>query len=193
MLFQTLDKLKRQSILAAILMMALGVVMLICPESYVNTLVVTVGYGMIVFAIVEMLEFLAGKKAMIHYILFTGALIIAILGVFILIYNQDLLKALGWLFGFVLVQDGLFTLLNALLFARRSNRKGWWMLAVLAMALMVLGVLIFLNPWWDSPSLLMKVIGGALLFSALVSALRLVWIWPFKSAEKEGVDHVSDR
>ena len=181
MLFQTLDKLKRQSILAAILMMALGVVMLICPESYVNTLVVTVGYGMI-----------AGKKALIHYILFTGALIIAILGVFILIYNENLLKALGWLFGFVLLQDGLCTLLNALLFARRSNRKGWWMLTILAAVLMVLGVLIFLNPWWDSPSLLMKVIGGALLFSALVSALRLVWVWPFKN-EKEGDDDASDR
>ena len=192
MLFETLDKLKRQSILAAILMMALGVVMLICPESYVNTLVVTVGYGMIVFAIVEMLEFLGSKKALIHYICFTGALIIAILGVFILIYNQDLLKALGWLFGFVLVQDGLFTLLNALLFARRSNRKGWWMLIVLAAVLMALGVLIFLNPWWESPSLLMKVIGGALLFSALVSALRLVWVWPFKN-EKEGADDGSER
>ena len=192
MLFQTLDKLKRQSILAAILMMALGVVMLICPESYVNTLVVTVGYGMIVFAIVEMLEFISSKKALIHYIIFTGALIIAILGVFILIYNQDLLKALGWLFGFVLLQDGLFTLLNALLFARRSNRKGWWMLVVLAVALMALGVLIFLNPWWDSPSLLMRVIGSALLFSAFVSALRLVWIWPFKN-EKEDAEDASDR
>ena len=192
MLFQTLDKLKRQSILAAVLMMALSVVMLICPENYVNTLVVTVGYGMIVFAIVEMLEFISSKKALIHYIIFTGALIIAILGVFILIYNQDLLKALGWLFGFVLLQDGLFTLLNALLFARRSNRKGWWMLVVLAVALMALGVLIFLNPWWNSPSLLMKVIGGALLFSAFVSALRLVWIWPFKN-EKEDAEDASDR
>ena len=192
MLFQTLDKLKRQSILAAILMMALGVVMLICPESYVNTLVVTVGYGMIVFALVEMLEFVASRKALIHYILFTGALIIAILGVFILIYNQDLLKALGWLFGFVLVQDGLFTLLNALLFVRRSNRKGWWMLVILAVVLLVLGVLIFLNPWWDSPSLLMKVIGGALLFSALVSVLRLIWVWPFKN-EKEGAEDAAER
>ena len=73
MLFQTLDKLKRQSILAAVLMMSLGVVMLICPENYVNTLVVTVGYGMIVFAIVEMLEFISSKKALIHYIIFTGA------------------------------------------------------------------------------------------------------------------------
>ena len=169
-------------------MMALGVVMLICPESYVNTLVVTAGYGMIVFALVEMLEFISSKKAPIHYIIFTGALIIAILGVFILIYNQDLLKALGWLFGFVLLQDGLFTLLNALLFARRSNRKGWWMLIVLAAALTALGVLIFLNPWWDSPTLLMKVIGSALLFSAFVSALRLIWVWPFKNEKESGED-----
>ena len=173
MLFQTLDKLKRQSILATILMMAFGVFILICPESYVNTLVVTVGYGMVIFAIVEMLEFISSKKAPIHYIIFTGALIIAFLGVFILIYNQDLLKALGWLFGFVLVQDGLFTLLNALLFARRSNRKGWWLLIVLAVVLMTLGVLIFVNPWWDSPTMLTKVIGGALLFSAFVRKMPL--------------------
>ncbi len=190
MLFQTLDKLKRQSILAAILMMALGIVMLICPESYVNALVVTVGYLMIIFAIVKILEFITGKKALIHYIIFTGALVIAIFGIFILIYNEDLLRALGWLFGFVLVQDGIFTALNALLFARRSNRRGWWVLLVLSVVLAVLGVLIFLNPWWNSPSLLMKVIGGALLFSAFVSALRLVWVWPFKS-EEEGVPHVA--
>lgn len=192
MLFQSLDKLKRQSILAAILMMALGVVMLICPEGYVNTLVVTVGYGMIIFALVEMLEFIVSKKALIHYIIFTGALFIAILGVFILIYNQDLLKALGWLFGFVLVQDGLFTLLNALLFARRSNRKGWWMLIIFAIVLMALGVLIFLNPWWDSPTLLMRIIGGALLFSAFVSTLRLIWVWPFKNG-KESAEDASER
>ena len=188
MLFQTLDKLKRQSILIAILMMALGVVMLICPESYVNTLVVTVGYGMIIFAIVEMLEFIVSKKALIHYIVFTGALFIGILGVFILIYNQDLMKALGWLFGFVLVQDGLFSLVNALLFVRRSNRKGWWIMIVLAIVLMALGVLIFLNPWWDSPTLLAKIIGGALLFSAFVSALRLIWVWPFRNGKESAED-----
>ena len=192
MLFQSLDKIKRQSVLAAILMMALGVVMLICPESYVNTLVVTAGYGMIIFAIVEMLEFISSKKAPINYIIFTFALIVAILGIFVLIYNQDLIKTLGWLFGFVLVQDGLFTLLNSLLFARRSNRKGWWMLIFFAVVLMALGMLIFLNPWWDSPNRLMKVIGGALLFSAFVSAIRLIWVWPFKNG-KERVENDSER
>ncbi len=186
MLFQTLDKLKRQAILAAILMIAFGVVMLICPERFVNAMVVTVGYVMIIFALVKILEFIASKKAPIHYIIFTGALIIAIFGIFILIYNEDLLRALGLLFGFVLVQDGIFTFFNALIFARRSNRRGWWVLIVLSVLLIGLGVLIFLNPWWDQPRLLMKVIGGALLFSAFVSALRLIWVWPFKAEEENG-------
>ena len=186
MLFQTLDRLKRQSILAAVLMMAFGVFMLICPENYINAIVVTVGFVMIIFSIVRILEFITGKKALIHYLIFTGSLVIALFGIVILIYNEDLLRALGWLFGFVLVQDGVFTLLNALIFARRSSRRGWWILLVLSAVLTALGVLIFLNPWWDSPNLLMKVIGGALLFSACVSALRLIWVWPFRSEEDHG-------
>ena len=192
MLFQTLDKLKRQSLLAAILLMAFGIVLLICPESYLNALIVTVGYVMIIFAIVRILEFITGRKALIHYILFTGALAVAVFGIFILIYSEDLLRALGWLFGFVLVQDGLFTLLNALVFARRSSRRGWWILVVLAAVLFALGVLIILNPWWDTPGLLMKAVGGTLLFSALVSALRLIWVWPFKN-EEEGDRDAAER
>ena len=192
MLFQTLDKLKRQSLLATILLMAFGIVLLICPESYLNALIVTVGYVMIIFAIVRILEFITGRKALIHYILFTGALAVAVFGIFILIYSEDLLRALGWLFGFVLVQDGLFTLLNALVFARRSSRRGWWILVVLAAVLFALGVLIILNPWWDTPGLLMKAVGGTLLFSALVSALRLIWVWPFKN-EEEGDRDAAER
>lgn len=191
MLFQTLDKLKRQSIMASIIMMAFGVIMLICPESYVNSLVVTAGYVMIIFAVVHMLDFIAGKKALIHYIYFTGALVVAIFGIFILIYNEDMLRVLGWLFGLVLVQDGLFCLVNALTFARRSNRKGWWVLIVLSVLLICLGAVIFANPWWDSPRLLMKVIGGTLMFSALVIALRLIWVWPFRN--EEGGDENADK
>ena len=90
MLFQTLDKLKRQSILAAVLMMAFGVFMLICPEKYVNALVVTVGFAMIIFSIVRILEFIASKKALIHYMIFTGSLVIAIFGIFIIYLHTDL-------------------------------------------------------------------------------------------------------
>ena len=188
MLFQTLDKLRKQSVLAAIIMMSLGVVMLICPEKYINSLIVTAGYIMIIFALVVILEFIAGKKALIHYFIFTGALILGVFGVFILIYNENVLGVLRWLFGIVLVQDGFLSILNAILFARRSNRRGWWILIVLACMLMTFGMLIIVNPWWNSPLLLMKVIGGALQFSAFANALRLIWVWPFKKEEGDGRD-----
>lgn len=188
MLFQTLDKLKRQSILASIILAVLGIVLLICPAGYIHALVVTAGYVMIIFAIVQILEFIAGKKALIHYITFTGALVIAVFGAFVLIYSENVLRGLGWLFGLVLVQDGVFSLINALIFARRSDRKGWWVLILLAALLAAFGVLIFVNPWWDTPSGLAKVIGGALLFSSLASALRLIWAWPFKDEKGEDED-----
>ena len=186
MLFQTLDKLRKQSVLAAIIMMSLGVVMLICPAKYINSLVVTAGYIMIIFALVQILEFIAGKKALIHYIIFTGALTLMIFGIFILIYNENVLQVLKWLFGFVLLQDGIFSVLNALIFARRSKRRGWWILIMLSCMLMAIGIFIIANPWWNSPRFLMKVIGGALLFSAFASALRLIWVWPFKTEEGDG-------
>jgi hypothetical protein len=66
------------------------------------------------------------------------------------------------------------------------------MLIIFAIVLMALGVLIFLNPWWDSPTLLMRIIGGALLFSAFVSTLRLIWVWPFKNG-KESAEDASER
>ncbi len=184
MLFQTLDKLKRQSVLAAVLLVAVGVIMLICPDDYMNALIVASGYVMIIFALVKILDFIAGKKALIHYIVFTGAIVVAVFGVIILIYSEDLLKALGWLFGFVLAQDGIFTFLNALIFARRSGRRGWWVMIVLSAVLLSLGALIFINPFWGTPDILMKIIGGALLFSSVISALRLIWIWPFKNEEE---------
>ena len=93
---------------------------------------------------------------------------------------------------FILKLCGIFVALNALLFVRRSSRKGWWILIILAVVLMALGVLIFLNPWWDSPALFTKIIGGALLLSAFVSTLRLIWVWPFRNG-KERVQDASEQ
>lgn len=55
MLFDSLDKLKRNSILSAILLMALGAIMLICPPNYVDLLAQVAGYILIVIAMVGIL------------------------------------------------------------------------------------------------------------------------------------------
>ena len=41
--------------------------------------------------------------------------------------------------------------------------------------------IVLINPWWSEPTKLFDVIGGMLLFSSVVSIVRLIYIWPIKA------------
>ena len=181
MLFQELNKIKRSSILLSSVMMALGIVMAICPERYINALITVLGYGLIVLAIVMVLEYMSSKKVLFNTILLVLALVIGLLGMAVLVFENHLLQILGWSFGVVMVVQGIETMYNALMYVRPSKRPGWWLLLILGALLVALGVLIFLNPWWDTPRALLKTIGLALVFDSVIGILRLIFIWPIKA------------
>ena len=183
MLFESLDKLKRNSILSAILLIALGAIIIICPEPWIPSLMLVFGYVLLVIAIVMMLNFFSGKKSLMEYLKFTGALILFIVGTCVLIFRAQTLSVLAWLFGFLLILDGGRTMFHSFTYARRSKRKGWWVLTILSLLLIATGVIVFANPWWNTPDMLMKVIGCTVLFSAIVSGFRLIWTWPLRNAK----------
>ena len=89
MLFQELGKLKRSSIMTSIILVAVGVLMILCPKQYVNALVSTLGYGMLIFGVVMILDFISGKKALMNYVYLTGALILALVGIAIVVFEVD--------------------------------------------------------------------------------------------------------
>ncbi len=182
MLFQELGKLKRSSIMTSIILVAVGVLMIICPKQYVNALVATLGYGALVFAVVMILDFISGRKALMSYIYFTGALILALLGIAIVAFEADVVRIIGLIFGVVLVGDGVVGIVNAWMYARRAGRSGWWVLIVLNILMIVCGLIVLINPWWNEPTMLFDVIGGMLLFSSIVSIVRLFYLWPIREA-----------
>ena len=180
MLFQELGKLKRSSIMMSIIMMAVGLLMIVWPQNHVDVLVSALGYGMLVLAVVMVLDFIAGKRVLINYISLTAALIVGLLGVVVLIFDNIVL-AIGLVFGLWLILDGVLSLFNATTYARRAQRQGWQILVVLSVLLILFGLIVLVNPWWDSPARLFDVIGGMLLFSSVVGIVRLIFIWPLKS------------
>jgi uncharacterized membrane protein HdeD (DUF308 family) len=182
MLFQELGKLKRSSIMTSIILMAVGVLMIICPRQYVNALVSALGYGALIFSVVMILDFISGKKALMNYIYFTGALILALLGIAIVAFEADVVRVIGLFFGVVLVGDGIVGIVNAWMYARRAGRSGWWVLIVLNALMVLCGLIVLINPWWNEPTMLFDVIGGMLLFSSIVSIVRLFWLWPIREA-----------
>lgn len=179
MLFEGLSKLKRSSIMTSIILMTVGIVMIMCPEQYVGALVSVLGYAMVILAVVWVLEFINSKRALIHYIYLTGTLVLALLGVAILVFDNIVL-VIGIIFGLVLLGDGCIGIFNALTYARRAERKGWQILILLSGLMILFGLIVLINPWWDEPSKLLDVIGGMLLFSSVVSIVRLIYNWPIK-------------
>lgn len=181
MLFQELGKLKRSSIMTSIILVTVGILMIMCPKEYINSMVATLGYGILIFAAVGVLEFISGKKTLMGYVNLTKSLILAIVGGALLIFENDMVRVTGFIFGVVLIGDGIVGIVNALMYARRAGHKGWWILIVLCVLMIVFGLIVLINPWWDEPTMLFDVIGGMLLFSSVVSIVRLILLWPIKS------------
>ena len=179
MLFEELSRIKRSSIMTAILLGVVAIVMIMCPERYIDSLVTVLGYGMIILATVWVLQFISGKKSLIHYVYLTCALIVALLGIAVLILDNIVL-VIGVVFGLALILDGITGIINAWMYARRAQRKGWWVLVLLSLVLIAAGVIILVNPWWSEPTRLFDIIGVALLFSSAVSIVRLIMIWPIR-------------
>lgn len=95
MLFESLDKLKRNSILSAILLLFLGAVIIVCPQAYIPALTLAFGYALVIIAIVLILNFLSGKKSLMEYLKFTGALILGLVGIAALVYRNDIMRVLA--------------------------------------------------------------------------------------------------
>ena len=181
MLFQELGKMKRSWIMSSIILISIGVVMILCPARYMGMLVSALGYVLLVEATVMGLGFLSSKKVLVDYAYLTGGIFIGLLGLFVLVQRRDVLPMLGLLFGLILTVQGLSDLFNAFVYARRAGRAAWWLLAVLSLLTIVFGVILLFNPWWDSPVVLKRVIGGMMLFSSVVSIIRVILTWPFRN------------
>ena len=184
MLFEELGKIKRTSIMTSIILLALGIVILMCPEQYIDSLVSVLGYGMVTLAIVLILDFISGKKALINYIYLTGALILLLVGIGVLVY-ENIVLLIGIVFGLVLIVVSLNRIVNTWMYVRRAEREGWWVLILLAVLLLACGLLILINPWWRETAQLFDVIGAALLITSVVSIVRLLIIWPITGEESE--------
>ncbi len=181
MLFQGLNKLKTRAIMASIILMAAGVIIVICPVSYIEALIDLMGIVMLIAAIVMILDFLSSQRSLINFILLTVALILGIVGGVILILDLETIYVLAWIFGIALILWAVYSAVGALVFARRSGRKAWWVLLILSALLLLFGLIVINNPFWNTPGELLKIIGLMVIFSAIVSALRLIWIWPIRS------------
>lgn len=178
MIFQELNKLKWNTVMSAVVCVTFGIFMIICPADYISTVIGALGAVLLILAVIGVLDFISSNKALIHYVYLGGWLIMSIVGSAILFFEYDSFYMISWLFGLFLMLIGCGNAVSALSFARRAGRKGWWVLFFLSVLQIVCGLIVLFHPWWNTPSELFRVVGVMILFSAVISSLRLIWSWP---------------
>ena len=178
MLFKKLDKLKRDAIMMAIILMLAGVFLIIIPESYINYTGGFIGFFLLVISAAAVFDFIGSKKALIHYIELAAGLFIGLFGAALFIFESLFIDMLSFFSGIIPTALGVAGIAQALILARRSKRRGWWILIILSSLLLIFGILVFINPLLVTPKAIMEIIGATLIYSAAISLLRLIWIWP---------------
>jgi hypothetical protein len=185
MLFETLDRIKRSIIMVAITLMFVGCTLALTPEHYMTFLGSAIGFVLAVFCVTSMLRFWESVGTLMDCIRLTIGLVAGAFSVALFVFDGLFEWVIALLVGTVPIITGIYGLYHAFTYARRSGRRGWWVLVVLTGSLVLFGAFVFLNPWSDDPQVNLRVVGGTLMYSAIVSALSLIWIWPVRTEEEE--------
>ena len=80
--------------MSAILLMALGAVIIICPLKYMGELTLVGGYTLLLVALVMILNFFSSNKSLMEYIKFCGALILGLVGLCVVVFRDDIMQVL---------------------------------------------------------------------------------------------------
>ncbi len=191
MIVDALVKLKRQSIIISILFLCLGITMLVCPENCVSALIMVAGYIMIIYSLEKVLEFLGSSGTLMQSISFIVAILVGMIGLAVLVFHENVLNVLSWIFGLLLILEGGNGIYYGFTFAKRSGRRGWSVIVIFASILVIAGIVLILGEIYFSfkafktTMYLMKMIGVALMIASAVSALRIIWTKPSKDGGEE--------
>ena len=181
MLFEGLSKIKRTSLMSSIVLMAIGIFLVMWPGEQIALLMEIVGVLMLVTATVLFFNHLSSEKSLMDYVLFTVALVLALMGIAIFTFKIETIYILCWIFGIIITMDGIHGLVHTLVFARRSHKKSWGILLPLAILLLIFGLTIIIHPWWHTPAELKMLMGLTIIASAVIGFLRIIWIWPIQN------------
>lgn len=184
MLLETLDALKRTIIMMAIQLMFAGFALMLTPTDKAQFLGAGIAFGLAVCSVLSIFNFMASGKSLFSCIKLVGGLLVGIASIALFVFENLFLESMLLLVTIVPIGLGLIGLYGAFTTVKRSGRQGWWVFAVLSALLLIFAAVTIFNPWMDDPQNAIRVMGGTLMYSSIVSALSLIWIWPDTTTEE---------
>ena len=161
---ETLKKLVNSYLIVFVAETIIGILLLINPDIFTNTISYICGGILLTFGILKLIAYFRGDNFETEILM---AILLCASGVFIITKPDFIFKILAFFFGIYILGQGIYSIKGALLI-KEYNKDNWTAPMVVAVLTTIVGLIIVLNPFGSIKATL-KVLGIALIFSAAFS------------------------
>lgn len=183
-LLKKIKGIKNEMMVMAVVLILAGLFMIIFPNTSGNLICRGVGAILCIWGALRLISYFRNGEVLGSFGLVQGVAL-AGFGLYILIRPQVIEVFLITILALVIIVDGILKLQYALDF-RRLNVKNWWIELVCAAVMLVLGLIVFFNPF-AAVATVMMFIGVVLLFEGIWDLISILYISKIAKEVKDDI------
>lgn len=173
--------------LSAVICVILGIVLLVWPGQSTQVVCMVLGIVLGGFGLIQIILYLATKeKTMISHSMMMLGVVLAVIGGWIVLKPETIIKAVPMIVGILIVIHGLHNAVQAI-DLKKMQYDNWWVALLLSFLTVALGVVLICNPFTIVDTVV-RIIGAFLVYDGLSDMWILSRVFKTKKNREKIID-----
>ncbi len=182
-----IKSLKVNCSLSAVICVILGIVLLVWPGQSTQVVCMVLGIVLGGFGLIQIILYLATKeKTMISHSMMMLGVVLAVIGGWIVLKPETIIKAVPMIVGILIVIHGLHNAVQAI-DLKKMQYDNWWVALLLSLLTVALGVVLICNPFTVVDTVV-RIIGAFLVYDGLSDMWILSRVFKTKKNREKIID-----
>lgn len=173
--------------LSAVICVILGIVLLVWPGQSTQVVCMVLGIVLGGFGIVQIVLYLATQeKTMVSHSMMVLGIVLAVIGGWIVLKPDTIIKAIPMIVGILIVIHGLHNAVQAI-DLKKMQYDNWWVALLLSVLTVALGIVLICNPFTVVDTVV-RLIGAFLIYDGLSDMWILSRVFKTKKNKEKIID-----
>ncbi len=173
--------------LSAVICVILGIVLLVWPGQSTQVVCMILGIVLGGFGIIQIILYLATQeKTMVSHSMMMLGIVLAVIGGWIVLKPDTIIKAIPMIVGILIVIHGLHNAVQAI-DLKKMQYDNWWVALLLSLLTIALGVVLICNPFTVVDTVV-RLIGAFLIYDGLSDMWILSRVFKTKKNKEKIID-----
>jgi len=173
--------------LSALICVILGIVLLVWPGQSTQVVCMILGIVLGGFGIIQIILYLATQeKTMVSHSMMMLGIVLAVIGGWIVLKPDTIIKAIPMIVGILIVIHGLHNAVQAI-DLKKMQYDNWWVALLLSLLTVALGIILICNPF-TAVDVVVRLIGAFLIYDGLSDMWILSRVFKTKKNKEKIID-----